>query len=232
MSTRKEQANFWNQKWQANDIAFNQEQPNEFLQRFLSTLNLKLGDRIFVPLCGKSIDMFWLLQQGYKITGVELSSLACKAFYEEHNIPYHDKTVDSFTLFCNEQINLLAGNFFDLEASLLDNTQATFDRAALIALPSELRKQYAAKLISLLKPNTTMLLISTTYNQEEMAGPPFSVNEQEIMQLYANYFHIEKLLDRMAASVPPHLQAKGLTAASEQVYLLTKFKCEHNDQNA
>ena len=79
-------------------------------------------------------------------------------------------------------------------------------------------------MISLLKPNTSMLLISATYNQEIMSETPFSVDEQEINQLYSNYFHIEKLLDKVADSIPPHLQAKGLKDASEQVYWLSKIK--------
>lgn len=223
MNTRKEQAIYWNQKWQTNDIAFNQEEPNELLKQFLPTLNLKPGDKIFVPLCGKSIDMFWLLQQDYVVTGIELSSQACEAFFQEYQIPYLRKQLDAFTLFYNEKISLFAGDFFDLDASVLGTMNAVFDRAALIALPDNLRKQYAAKMISLLNKNTIILLISSTYNQQEMSGPPFSVGEKEINQLYSEYFHIKKLLDREAASIPPHLQAKGLTAASEQLYLLSKI---------
>lgn len=224
MASRKEQTIFWNQKWETNDTPFNQEQPNELLKQFLPTLSLKPRDRVFVPLCGKSIDMLWLLKQGYEVTGVELSPLAPEAFFKGHHLPYQRKNSDMFTLFYNEKINLFAGDFFDLEAPLLETIHATFDRAALIALPPELRRDYAEKMISLLQPNTSMLLIALTYNQELMSGPPFSVDEEEVNELYSNYFRIEKLFDRAVVSISPHLQAKGLTTANEQVYLLSKMK--------
>ena len=81
------QNEFWHQKWESNQIGFNQEQPNELLIQYFATLNLKAGDRVLAPLCGKSIDMLWLASQGVDVIGVELSSIACEAFFSENNIP-------------------------------------------------------------------------------------------------------------------------------------------------
>ena len=223
MKTRKEQTCFWDQKWQTNDIPFNQEKPGELLQQFVHALQLKPGDNIFVPLCGKSIDMLWLVQQGYRVTGIELSPIACEAFFTGNGIPYQCENSNDFMLFYNEQIKLYSGNFFDFNATITGTFYAVYDRAALIALPYELRQDYAAKIMSLLKPGASMLLIAVTYDQAVMSGPPFSVDEQEINQLYYNCFHIETLVDKVAASSPPHLQAKGLKVVSEQVYLLSKI---------
>ena len=53
---------YWLQRWQQGDIGFDQQEPNSNLVAFFPTLALNLGARVFVPLCGKSIDVQWLLQ--------------------------------------------------------------------------------------------------------------------------------------------------------------------------
>ena len=90
---------YWHQRWQSNEIGFNQSQPNELLRRFFNVLNLKPGNRVFVPLCGKSVDMLWLASQGYEVVGVELTSIACEAFFNENIIPVNVTTTDNCTVF-------------------------------------------------------------------------------------------------------------------------------------
>lgn len=215
--------NYWQQKWKYNDIGFNQKQPNAFLVEYINTINLKTNDRIFVPLCGKSIDMLWLAEQSLNVVGVELSPIACAAFFTEHSIPFTIAEIHNFTTYQSERITLLSGNFFDLNKDQLGQVNAVYDRAALVALPAELRCQYAACLTNLMDFETKMLLISASYNQNEMEGPPFSVEEKEVKRLYANHFSIIQLDHKSVESIPLHLKAKGLTQISEQVYVLNKF---------
>ena len=215
---------YWHGKWQQNQIGFNQEEPNPFLLQYINLLNLKRGDRIFVPLCGKSIDMFWLIKQGYYVIGVEFSLIACEAFFKENSIPFEVSKYDLFTVFQGKNITLLSGDFFNLNKSLLGTVNAVFDRAAIIALPEELRQRYAKHFIELLEPNTPLLLISLSYDQNEMEGPPFSVEKKEVEKLYQNNFSIKQLCNKPVEKIGPHLLAKGLTQASEQVYHLLYAK--------
>lgn len=210
---------YWQQRWQANEIGFNQPQPNRLLQRYFDSLNLKPGARILVPLCGKSIDMLWLANQGYEILGIEFSSIACEAFFTENNLPFTLIKEDKFSLFQSDKIILMAGDFFHLSQSMIGKIDVVYDRAALIALPPELRKAYAHHLVELLVPDTAILLITTVYNQSEMAGPPFSVGEVEVRQLYSSY-QIKQLYNKALSEIPDHLQNKGLAHAQEQLYLL------------
>lgn len=215
---------YWHQRWQANELGFNQAHPHVLLQRYFNDLNLKSGARILVPLCGKSIDMLWLLSQGYELIGVELSSLACSAFFTEHQLSVTTHHTDHFTMFQGEKITLLAGDFFELNQETLGSVAAVYDRAALVALPSELRQRYAAHLITLLQDTSSVFLITTSYNQESMQGPPFSVDEAEVIKLYGAHFHIKQRYNKSLKAIPPHLQAKGLREAHEQVYCLTQGK--------
>lgn len=214
------QNEFWHEKWQSNQIGFNQSKPNQLLLQYFDTLNLRLGNRVFVPLCGQSIDMLWLVNQGYEVLGVELSPIACAAFFNEHSISVEILQQDRFTLYKSKKISLICGDIFDLTKIMLGKVDAVYDKAALIALPDELRQRYATFLMGLITHGTPMLLIAYTYDQKEMDGPPFSVDENELVALYGACFNIKLLHHQTAKSIPAHLREKGLTAASEEVYYL------------
>lgn len=215
------QKEFWQQKWESNQIGFNQDSPNALLIQYIGSLSLKSGDRVFVPLCGKSIDMLWLLSQGFEVVGVELSSIACDAFFSENNIRVNAIRTGNFVVYRSKGITIFCGDFFNLTKEILGKVDAVFDRAALIALPPDLQQRYVNFIISLLEPNTPVLLIAGTYNQNEMSGPPFSIDEYRVKELYGEHFSIKLLCNRTAEEIPAHLKARGLTHASEQVYSLT-----------
>lgn len=211
---------YWHRKWQSKEIGFNQLQPNKLLQRYFSSLKLTPGCRVFVPLCGQSIDMLWLAEQGYQVIGVEVSQIACSTFFKANKIPVKIRESTDFILYTSEKITIFCGDFFKLNKSILNKIDAVYDRAALIALPINARKTYSGHLIQLMSTATAMFLITTVYNQTEMQGPPFSVDENEVIALYGTHFEINQLYSKQF-EVPLHLQAKGLLQATERAYLLT-----------
>lgn len=213
---------YWQQRWQCNEIEFNQPQPNLLMQRYFPKLDVKPGDCIFVPLCGKSIDMIWLAGQGYQVIGIELSEQACKAFFKDNKLHFKVTEMNGFTVYKSDEITLFAGDFFEFEQNLCDKIDAVYDRAALIALPPELRKRYSEHLAKLLEPDTKMLLITSSYDQREMQAPPFAVDEIEVSELFKINFEITQVYSQSVKNIPDHLKAKGLKHASEQVYSLVK----------
>lgn len=209
---------YWHHKWEINDIGFDQQQYNVLLQRYFTSLNLKKGSRIFVPLCGKSIDMLWLVQQGYEVIGVELSEKACEAFFKDNHLSVNTTQIDSFVVFQSNKITLFCGDFFELNKELLGTIDAVYDRAALIALPSDLRSQYVNHLINLIEKGSSLFLITTAYNQNSMQGPPFSVDEPEVRALFEAQFSIHQYYNQAIKAIPTHLYEKGLTHGNEQAY--------------
>lgn len=214
---------YWHQKWQSKEIGFNQLQPNKLMQRYFPSLKLKPGYRVFVPLCGQSIDMLWLAGQGYQVIGVELSPIACSAFYKENKIPTKITEIDDFIVYRSDEITIFSGDFFKLNRSVLGKIDAVYDRAALVALPADIRDSYANHLIGLMDLETAMFLITTAYHQNEMQGPPFSINEDEVTALYSGHFYIQQLYSK-PFEVPAHLKDKGLLQATELAYSLTRKK--------
>jgi len=216
--------NFWNAKWDSHDIAFNQQKPNPFMIEYFKRLNLESSSKIFVPLCGKSIDMLWLIEQGYQVVGIELNLQACKDFFNEYNIKFQQREIGSFTVLSSDRITLISGDFFELNTDIIGQIDAIYDRAALVALPSEMRTKYANKIISLSQTNTAILLITLCYEQHTMQGPPFSVNTENVQHLYRQSFNIQVLYNESAKKIPSHLQVKGLKESTDLVFKLTAPK--------
>ena len=213
---------YWLQSWKLNHIGFNQNNPNVYMQQYFPLLKLVNGARILVPLCGKSIDMLWMLKEGYQVFGVDISRLACESFFIENHLAYREIKQDGRVFFEGKNIILIVGDFFELDAKMLGEVDAVYDRASLIALPVKSRQQYAEFINYLLSPGVKVLLIAVTYDQTKMQGPPFSVSETEVNALFSKYFTITKLHDKPAQSLPVHLQAKGLNSATNQIYLMVK----------
>ena len=215
------EAEFWHNRWQDNLIPFHKAIVNDYLERYFERLGLVEGDRVLVPLCWKSVDMVWLRDRGCAVTGVELSAIAVRDFFSEQAITASEREDGAFKVLEGEGIKLLDGDFFALDCGHTANIAAVYDRAALVALPEEMRARYVDHLLSILAPQVPMLLLTFEYPAHEIDGPPFSVDEEEVRALYAGRRKVTLLesLDRLAQE--SRLAERGLTQLREHAFLLT-----------
>jgi thiopurine S-methyltransferase len=208
------QHDFWHDKWQTNNIGFHQDQPHPLLTQHLQSLSLSSSARIFVPLCGKSLDLAWLIKQGYHVVGIDLSPIAIQALIIDLGLSFKETQSGELTHYQHPQIELFVGDFFQLTAQQLGDIDAVYDRAALIALPPQMRSQYTQHLLDITK-QAPQLLISLEYDQNLLQGPPFSVPEHELTEHYATHYQI-KLLETMTENL------KGKVIAHENAWSLSK----------
>ena len=214
------QQEFWKERWHLNQIGFHSQQINGHLQHNWSALDIAQDSRVFVPLCGKSKDMLWLLAQGVDVIGVELSPLAVQAFFAENGLSATTRQQGKFRVSETDGICIYCGDFFDLSANELTGVNAVYDRASLVALPPEMRVAYAAHLQRLLEPGTKALLVAFDYPQHEMQGPPFSVQTSEVQALYRNWCDVELLYTEDILDKEPNFRDRGVSRMQEQVYAL------------
>lgn len=212
---------FWLARWEREEIGFHEREVNAYLSQFWHELNLEHDDAVFVPLCGKSLDLKWLREQGHPVVGVELSRLAVQAFFNEHGYTSACSVLDKFECIESNEIRLLCGDFFDLTRRDLVNAKAVFDRASMIALPLEMRQRYAQHLINILPSKAKILLIAIDYPQEEMMGPPFALSSEEIVLLFGENANIKHLAKYDVLEENPRFKRRGLTSMFENIYLLT-----------
>ncbi|EIJ2221685.1 thiopurine S-methyltransferase [Vibrio parahaemolyticus] len=208
---------FWHSKWASNQIGFHLEDVNPLLPAYWHHANPKREDKVLVPLCGKSEDLVWLATKHDSVEGVELSQIAVRSFFAEH---FYTPTVTPISgmheLYQFDELSIYTGDFFTAPVSQAD---IVYDRAALVALPQDMREEYVARLKQLLNPGGRILLVTLNYPQEEMAGPPFSVSLEEIQQLFAGY-KVTCLNVDQADEHHPKIAKKGLSRFSEEVYLI------------
>jgi len=209
-------AKFWHDRWASNEIGFHKSEANPLLVNYLDELSLATGSRIFLPLCGKTLDIGWLLARGYRVAGAELSAIAIDQLFAQLGVTPTITKVGALGHYHAPQVDLFAGDIFNVTPELLGPVDAVYDRAALVALPQQMRARYTAHLTTLIA-QAPQLLISFEYDQQAMEGPPFSVSEEEIRQHYGQRYDIRVLT---SLDVPGGL--KGRCPATERVYLLTK----------
>jgi thiopurine S-methyltransferase len=209
-------ANFWHQKWERGDIAFHESDVNPFLIEHFEKLNLPKDVRIFLPLCGKTRDVAWLLACGYRVVGAELSELAIKQLFNDLSLAPEISKVGELIRYRANNIDMLVGDIFAVSIDNLGPVSAIYDRAALVALPAGMRSHYTSHLMSI-SDAAPQLLITYEYNQQLIDGPPFSVNEAEVKQHYGTSYFLQSVESKNVVA-----GLKGQVAATETVWLLQR----------
>lgn len=208
---------FWLSRWAENQTGFHRKGVNPLLLRFWPQVAGASSGRVLVPLCGKSEDLRWLAERGHDVTGIELSLIAAKAFATEQGIVLGETHEPPFTVLRGKGITYYVGDFFDLTSTIGGRFDLFYDRAALIALPPEMRPSYAKHLQSLIADDAQGLLISLEYDPSLMHGPPFTVPEADVRKLFTG-FQCEKLFEQDCLEEEPRFKARGLTWMKEVVY--------------
>ncbi len=181
---------FWLARWQEGKIGFHEGTPNQFLTRHHAWL--ADSRRILVPLCGKTEDLAYLAGHGHEVVGIELVEDAVKQFFTEHGTTPAVTSVDALNIYTAGPITIIAGDFFATTPGLVGPIDGVFDRAALVALPPELRDRYIAHLNILAPDMKRELLVSLDYPAGSAEGPPFSVDEAEVRARFASWV-VEKV---------------------------------------
>ena len=207
-------AEFWHGKWARRELGFHQAQAHPFLVAWLAALELAPRSRVLVPLCGKTLDIGWLLASGYRVAGVELSETAIDELFDELGIQPEVTALGALKRYTASSIDIFVGDIFELSASALGPVDAIYDRAALVALPERMRAPYAEHLVQITQA-ASQLLVCFEYDQQCMAGPPFSVSADEVRLHYAGRYLL-RCAER--ADVPGGL--KGTCPAQEVAWLL------------
>jgi thiopurine S-methyltransferase len=208
---------FWHQRWEKGDTAgFHENDANPQLVKHWPRLALTEGSRVLVPLCGKTLDIGWLLSKGHRVVGAELSEIAIGQLFAGLGLEPVVTEAGELKHFAAPDLDIFVGDIFQLTVERIGPVDAIYDRAALVALPHPIRQRYSAHLNAITQ-RAPQLLIAFNYDQSVMDGPPFSIPDEEIHGHYATS-HEPALLE--TTDVPGGL--KGRCAAVEKTWLLPR----------
>ncbi|MEZ5551704.1 MAG: thiopurine S-methyltransferase [Pseudomonadales bacterium] len=213
---------FWLERWDQGQIGFHQALVNPLLARYWPDLEVSTQAGVFVPLCGKSLDMRYLRDRGHRVVGVELSERAIQAYFAEAGETAVKESGFYLQQYRGERTVIHCGDLFDLQGSDLQGVRGVYDRGALVALPATMRRRYADHLQRILPDRTVTLLITLEYDQALIDGPPFAVSESEVQALFGDRGSVTRLARHRAVDLPPRFGKAGVSEAREVVYRLEK----------
>lgn len=211
---------FWHERWEKGEIGFHLPKVNPLLTRFWPSLNPSADAPVWVPLCGKSLDMIWLRQQGNPVTAVELSRQALQSFATEQGLDLGWRQEGSMDVAEGTGLKLYCGDYFAVSAAQLEHIRLVYDRAALVALPEPMRQRYVTHMRESLPAGWRMLLLTFDYPQEQRPGPPFSVTDAEVRRLFQGCA-IDLLAEQQVIDRHPGFREQGLTSMIERVYRIS-----------
>jgi len=219
---------YWLQRWREGRTGWHHESVMPLLEKHWGALDVAPGTRVLVPLCGKSLDMLWLAQQGFSVLGVEISPVAIEAFLAENHLHAHKAEAADGTHYriadapANGDIEIVNGDVFGVASGPLEECGAFYDRAALIAFPAPMRERLAREVYAKLPAGARGLLITLEYPAGEMEGPPFGVDEAEVRRLCDAQWHVRQLERRDILASQPSFLESGVTALHTAVYTLAR----------
>ena len=207
-------AEFWHSKWQQSEQGFHLNEVNPLLKKHFNHLSVDEGERVFLPLCGKTLDIGWLLERGCRVVGCELSQVAIDQLFEQLDLVPTIFELGPLKHYCAQNLDVFVGDIFELSKEVIGPIDLVYDRAALVALPDAMRKQYSAHLVNLTEC-ARQLLICFEYDQALIDGPPFSIVEVAVQQYYGDHYRVQ-MLERVELSEP----FKSVDKVAETVWLL------------
>ncbi len=190
------QHSFWEKRWRQGKIGFHRDAVSPFLKKYISKI-APTPRRMLVPLCGKSLDLLHLAELGHHVMGVELSAIAARDFFEERGLGVTVTREGDFEIYRADddalKLEIYCGDFFDLKAHHLAEVGGVWDRASLVALPTDLRARYVELLAGCLPVDAMYLLVAIEYDLPGKSGPPFSLNADILSDLFEGTFSITRL---------------------------------------
>jgi thiopurine S-methyltransferase len=210
---------FWLARWSKGEIGFNQTVPHAVLQK----VRARLGTRVYVPLCGKSVDMIYLAEHGHQVYGTEIATDAIDAFFIENQLPRRaTATRAPFVCHASDRIEILEGDAFELTPEHLGKpVTSIYDRAALVAVKPPDRARLVRTYERLLRLGGDILLVAVDYPQDKVSGPPWALAPSDIADLFAGFSSVQ-LLHVTEARTGPKFRNAGLESTVERSYWISR----------
>lgn len=216
------QPEFWTERWEQGLIGWHQQSVHRALPTCWAALGIAPSARVFVPLCGKSLDMVWLRERGHAVVGVDLSPVAARDFFRERGLTPGIETRGTLQRWIAGGYEFWLGDLFALTSDQLGTIDAIYDRASLVALPPEARPAYYAHASRLLRTGGRGLLITMEYDQSLLSGPPFCVQAAEIVAGFAPGVTVRTMERVTIPADNPRFREAGVETLLEVSYALER----------
>lgn len=175
-------AKYWNDRYLKNDFGWDLGKVSPPIAAYIDQLSNK-EISILIPGAGNSYEAEYLINKGF--TNVYVCDMAQEPL---NNLKKRCPGIKSE--------NLLLADFFELNNSSDTAVSLNFDliieQTFFCAINPSLRRAYAEKMHTLLKPNGRIvgLLFNDPLNTDQ---PPFGGNTEEYVTYFSDLFHLKKM---------------------------------------
>jgi thiopurine S-methyltransferase len=208
----------WLGRWATGRTGWHETDGNAGLRTHWPAAQLSGADRqrVLVPFCGKTLDLLWLIHQGYEVVGVELAEVAVRQFFAENDLEFEVVVEENLHRFIAKKLplSISCGDYWGFSDPPFD---ALYDRGALVALPHTMRRDYVEHTKTLLLANAVKMVVTLEYDQSIVAGPPFAVHADELTEYWSDLRRVGQYDDLQ--NCPPKFRTAGITDVQEVVWL-------------
>lgn len=192
---------YWQQRYDTGDTYWMHTEAAAMLVKYYSRLNPEgQARKMLIPLCGKTLDLEWLSNQGVPlVVGVDCLLSVLKEVCARSNRTWTTKSVSGeggsdFTLLerSDGKMKLFSGDILQFSPEVEGTFDAMWERGSLIILPPKDVKKYVKLLKRLLIPGGRILLESIEFDKDAidpsttdfMPFPPFPYFLKDIKSLF------------------------------------------------
>ena len=197
----------WSNIWEINDTGFHLTSANPVLAKYEKVF-FSNHSRVFVPLCGKTVDLIYLADKGHEVYGCEFLEGPVKEFFRENDLDFtvsdDVEGIGPVYKAKSKKIIIYLGDFFALKSHTIGKFDAIWDRAAMTAVLPSKRADYVESIKNLITSHGKFLLNTLEIKGAEYRGPPFSMPFEVVEKLFSASFEV-KMLDCKSLPVPNDL---------------------------
>ncbi|RXG67971.1 Thiopurine S-methyltransferase [Armadillidium vulgare] len=193
----KDSYSFWEKLWSTKLTPFHQKEVCPFLLKNSSNLNFASPKRVFIPLCGKALELKWFYDQGFEVVGVELISIPVEEFFKEQNLSFKIRELPWAKVYesSDQRIKIYVADIFSVEPEEVGKFDVIWARADYTIVKIAEREKYSKLMKQLCKEKFVYFyaLYSLRFLLVDMILLPdhFHTKKQEnYMVSYKNNKHI------------------------------------------
>jgi len=187
--------NYWDKRWEDGKTGWHRTEVNDLLVMYNS--RIKENGTVLFPMCGKTVDMKFMCDEGYTVVGIEYSKQPVEEFFSENDIKFEKSKNGDYDTYKSDdgKITIYAGDFFQAKPELVGKIDGIWDRGALVAMNPSDRRKYADTILNLMNKDTVYLIAGLSYDQNCHGGPPFSVPMETVEELYKSNCVIKQIYE-------------------------------------
>ncbi|KAL7634077.1 UNVERIFIED_CONTAM: hypothetical protein RMT77_015405 [Armadillidium vulgare] len=221
----KDNYSYWEKLWSTKVTPFHQREVCPFLLKISSNLNFVSPKRVFIPLCGKALELKWFYDEGFEVVGVDLISIPAEEFFKEHNLTFKIRELPWAKVYesSDQRIKIYVADIFSVEPEDVGKFDVIWERADYTVVKIAEREKYSKLMKQLCKEKFVHFLCTLQF--EVLVGrydtPPRPLSHEETKKLYGDWCKVDLIEEENGLKYYPEFKSSGINTLRQSCFILT-----------